>query len=553
MDSIVMGSPIYLGLPYKSSIDVSSSQANDSLFGNTVIISSLGLPGAGYDAPRVPASLHWDIGEVEEMANFRHDFYYRVYVNPSNLELGNLLSDQLIDLFVWNAHLKPVTFDSLQQQDLDGISVTGDTLPPANMRSLQEFGYKISIPMSGPPTIDGYFEFDFSTGEAIRLSVTGSRVIVLEFIPSAHISERLEWRTDVMQAFGAEQRMGLRQAPRQSYSLEWLLDNQEYSRMRTQAIGWSHRVFSVPVWAELSLDTHDVLAGDLRIDIDTRYSDYHDGGVVGVLGDDGRIQAYEIDTVFDDHIELKRPASFETLGARIVPLRFARALDGFTFERDGSAYIRAKATLSAYDTRDLAYDDWPSYRGARVMLDRHAMIGSLSDRVSWLLDVFDNGTGLIETDIQTSWARNRMGIGFIKQGHEAIWQVRRWLHARKGRWKAFYIPTWNRDLEVLDTITPATLGINIKSISWGVYLDEADIMIQLKDGTRFFRHISGVIAIPDGEQITMDNSLGQEVAPDDIDFICFLYLVRLDADSVTIEHRPAQSATISISVIEVPT
>ena len=61
------------------------------------------------------------------------------------------------------------------------------------------------------PVIDGEYEFHFP-GETPALHIAGRRVVVWPFVPQTKFREQLQWLTDVMQAYSAEQRLAIDQA-----------------------------------------------------------------------------------------------------------------------------------------------------------------------------------------------------------------------------------------------------------------------------------------------------------------------------------------------------
>jgi hypothetical protein len=81
-------------------------------------------------------------------------------------------------------------------------------------------------------------------------------------------------------------------------------------------------------------------------------------------------------------------------------------------------------------------------------------------------------------------------------------------------------------------------------------------MIELKDGTHYFRQITAAARVGANDQVTLNSALGASVASSQVLWFCFLGKVRFDADAVTFNfvasgHGPLV-ATLSVPVMEVP-
>lgn len=544
-----MNVPVYYGAEPNISIDLNGHDHDSANYFPTLERPPDLAASGSRSAYRVARRNAWPI-RGEYMPAFKEDFYEHIYVNPSRLDLGNLLSDEHRTIFVWNAYTDGShTIQSINTTGAEGITLSGGIAPPATVRPLTEIEYDLNISMSGPPVIDAVIEFEWDT-EAPQLRITGSRVMILTFKPNCDIEETLSWLTDIMSAFDGEQRVALRQAPRQSLELTWTLDRQAFSRMKAQTTGWAHRVYSVPVWTEMSKSATQIQTGDLQVAVDTRNRDYRDGGVIAAIDlRTSAVEALEVDQVFDDHVTLARPSIIDISRAYIAPMRLARALEGFTFTRDGSPYTIARSKLDIADNVDRALDGVELYRGEPVLLDCMVVAEPLTERITRPVEVFDNGSGLIETDVVNGWVRNMQTIAFVKKGVEDIWRLRQWLHARKGRQKAFWLPSWNEDLVVLDTIGAAATIMDVQGIGWPTYYGEKDLMIWLRDGTRLYTHVSNAQAIAGGERLVID-PLGQTVDPENIRLVSIMARMRLDADTITIEHLPADIVRVSVPVVE---
>lgn len=73
-------------------------------------------------------------------------------------------------------------------------------------------------------------------------------------------------------------------------------------------------------------------------------------------------------------------------------------------------------------------------------------------------------------------------------------------------------------------------------------------MIETVDGRRFYRRIKASAAGPRTEVIQLDNALGVTLAPEDVIRICFISLMRLDHDSIEVNHITDSEGVSEVSV-----
>lgn len=484
---------------------------------------------------------------------FFDDYYYRVHVNPNVLDLGNMLSSQSRNVEVWSAYFIDNTLTSITQNATDGITMLEPIAVPTVFNPLESRIYVFNITTNGPPILDADFMFNFAS-ESVDLNVIGRRVVIWPFIPETGAKEGLNWKTDVIGCFSSEQRIALREAPRQSFSYEFLLDNSQFSRAKAITSQWAHRVYGIPVWSEISKIEATVSAGSSFIPFDTTYADYRDYDLVILWSSDTLQEALEINTVIPTGVNLKLPLISSWTNFYIAPLRFARTPSGIEFNRTSNKYIGASSKFEITQNKALPNEgSFPMYRGKVILTDRSAVVGGITERITRTVDTFDNGSGLIEIDIQNNWVRHLQEISFVKTTRQSIWQLRQWIHARRGKQKSFWLPSWNNDLEVVQTVSSAATAITVKPISYSLFYTVKDIMIKLLNGAEIYlRIMSASTDINGNEVLALSTSVGYDFNTTDVDFICFMSHCRLDTDQITINHIDNNHIETSIIVMETP-
>lgn len=506
----------------------------------------------------VSVSPNLPISEVEEtaaswrMPSFLDDYYYRVHVLPGIIELGNLLSAQERQVEVWSAYFEPQLLSSLGSEGTDGITLGQPAVPPTYFAALESRTYSLNISTNGAPVINAKYTFNFPDDQP-TLRVTGRRVVVWPFMPQIKHRESLEWLTDVIPSFNNEQRLALRAAPRQAFTHEFQLDTYQFSRAKAIATQWAHRVYGIPVWAELTR-VGPLAQGTTEILVDTTVADYRSDDIIIIWQDDVKNSAVEIGAVLPDRVQLKLPLDRSYLDAYVAPLRFARTPSGVQFRRSNRDITIASTEFLVTANKDLGGSiGLPQYRGKDVLTDRTVLVGDLNERISRSIDQMDNGSGPVSVDIKNSWVDSAKSITFDLLDRQERWRARRWLHSLRGKQKAFWLPTWNPDFILLEDVGPTAAALTVRPVGYPLYYGAKDIMIQLKNGTQVFSRVLSGATDPNGNEVlALEGPVGVGFTVQEVEFICFLSHVRLNSDRIDIRHDYAGRAVTSIPVVETP-
>lgn len=484
--------------------------------------------------------------------SFLDDYYYRVHINPGQIDLSNLLSSQTRTVEVWSAYFETNLLSSISQTGTDGMTLSAAQSPPTLFGVLESRDYTLNVSTIGAPIIDALYTFSFSLSQP-KLQVTGRRVLVWPFVPQTTHRESLEWQTDIISSYAGEQRLSLRSEPRQAFNYTYMLTPEEFSRAKAISYQWAHRVYGVPVWSEL---THvgPLPMGTTYIPVDTTVADYRENDVIIIWESSSSEMAVEISTVQAGSVSLKLPLPREFTNAYVAPLRFARAYNGIEYSRSGNEVVVSKATFSVTQNKDLSASiGYPTYRGKDVVTDRTIVVGDISEKLFRPIDVFDNGSGPVEVDTQSDWVEHRQVLTFSTKNRAERWRARQWLHRLKGKQNTFWLVSWNPDLEVLVDFNSTSAGLVVKAIGYPTLYGVKDIMIQLKSGTRVFnRVLSGTSSGGGTETLSLASQIGVTATVSDVDMVCFMSHVRLDSDSIEISHEYSGQVSINVSVVEVP-
>lgn len=480
------------------------------------------------------------------------DFYDRIHITPIQLSLGNLLSSQVREVTVWNAYRTTVTLNSITEVNTDSITLDQPAATPMAYAALQSATYEVQVALSGPAVIDAIYTFAFSAGDIIPLTVTGRRVIVWAFSPQNGYTETLEWKTDVLRSKAGEKRQALRKVPRQSFDYTYWLTPKQYAAARAVTYGWGQRTFGVPVWGEATR-LGVLTAAQSVLTFDTTNADYRVGAALLLWQDYDKFEACEITALTSSNVTLRLPTSGAYTHAFVMPLRYGRALKGLNAERDESDIITTEASFEVSQSVDLSASvSLPQYKGVDVLTDLMIKVGSYSEKVIRDVNVIDNLTGTPTQDPQYTTPAQSFTVSWDLKNRAELWRMRRWLHSRKGKQKSFWLPTKLKDFDVIQDITAGANSLTINNMSYGLFYGVRYLAIKSKSGTTYYNKITGSTVNGDNsETLFLEDAVAATVTLANIDYVCLLHKVRLDADRVELEHNVNQ-VTISIPAVEVP-
>jgi hypothetical protein len=380
---------------------------------------------------------------------------------------------------------------------------------------------------------------------------------VWPFIPQRTHTEVLEWKTNVLRAKGAEQRISLREAPRHFYDYDYVMDAQQLSRAKILARAGID--LYLPLWSEL---THIASAAEAATSLafDTDYAHYIVEGQAIIWAADDSYEVVTLDTVTGSGVTWTGGLAATYSPAIVMPVKTCRLQGRFKVSRRASVDSRAQARFLTTETESIASvaaDPSTPVVAADVLLDCNALIsGSQTETATQEVEDFDGETGGIWFGDARNYQIRSGSMTWLSLDKSALWDVREWLHARRGKWKGFYVPTWNNDLNITTAINSSDTTIVIDDIGYDEQgVGVRDAMITTSAGARVYLHITSAdnTITPGSETLTLSVSVGVTLALVDIDHCCFINFSRLNADRVEIRHRAANQSAVSVPVIETST
>ena len=489
---------------------------------------------------------------------FADDYYNRIHVTPGALDVGNLLGNQVRSIEVWNAWLdQSKLLSSIDATGADGITLTGPRNPPTTFMPLESLIYTLTVLLSGPPVIDASFVFNFPL-EHPSLTTIGKRVVVFFPRPKHPVLETLEWLTDIIEAYdGGEQRIRLRNAPRQGFEMEVLVAGaNEQARLESIIFGWQNRMYGLPCWHEQRRLGQSVPAGSGAVSFDTSSADYRPGGMAIILEAYDKLEVLEVLSVQSDSITLKRVTALAFApGALIMPMRLARLDAKIGREDELVAGARYRCSFTVTDNADLSGSaSTVQYKGADV-LDKSYLTpdNTVKREIVRPMEVIDYGTGIVTVDARSDYPVMSTEQLWCRDDRAACWAFRQWLHRRAGRLNPIWIPSWRHDFELAATVGASDTSVRVKDTLYRLYVAQKptrkDIAFVLKDGTLICREITGSDAgLPGEEILSISSGPGVQIDSTNLWKISFLTLHRFSSDRIEISWHMAGKCEVRASM-----
>ena len=344
---------------------------------------------------------------------FEQDWYHHVHLLPAKIALGNLLSTQMRQVEVWNAHFAPKTLSAVIGENDGGITLAAPANPPTTYGMLESRLHNVSVSLDGPPVIEADFTFQFPD-EAPTLSISGRRVVVFGLKPNWANGwlERLMWATDVLTARdGTEQRVGLRAKPRRSLEFSILVGSADAALLDVLLSAWQSRVYALPIWPDKAVLTAAVAAGSTVIPLTTTNLEYEADGLL-VIGTDSRnTEAAEVLSIASNAVTLKQPLLQPwPAGAFVTPARTARLRITQAVSRVTDAIATARLVFDIAGTTAITkQDSSTTFNSTAVWITRPNRVRDVESDYQRLAEVLDFDTGSL-CGVQWQYRENPLRI-----------------------------------------------------------------------------------------------------------------------------------------------
>ena len=500
------------------------------------------------------------------------DWFEKWHVFPGEIALGNVLTTQIVEVEIFNAFRnEDRTWQGFTNNAGAGITVTNLPALPTVLQALESFVNQVQVSTAGPPVINGSFDFDVDLDppDVIVVPVTGNRITIFPYRPQAPIGEELEFKTDIIPLFdGTEQRISLREAPRQKFDFVIRVDDgRARDAINAVLFDWQARVFGVPVWWEARALDQPLTATDTVVQVDTSDADFRAGGLVTVYDDNFANETVQIATVNPTNLVLQVPIGrvFDAVNTIVMPARTCYTKPQTQNVRFAIGPADYKLEFLCLDNVDLSDNSaFPTFQGvgqsvAKPLLDGlNFMPGqTINEGNKQRIERLDHETG---PPIQFSgWGKGKplYQYGFEPKSDAEIWDIRQLMHYLRGNQLAFYVPTGRTDFKPIADISNNDTQIDFPNYGFDQFVGgttpRSDMRVLRKDGTYSMHTITGTSVVSDDvERIDFTPGITPALPLVDLERIEIATLSRISNDRVRFVHRRPGEARVDLTLIGVP-
>lgn len=401
----------------------------------------------------------------------------------------------------------------------------------------------------------------------MKIQTQYGEVHVLTNCPLLNSTERLEFKTEVHEAYdSSEDRYIQRDAPRQVLSFNYVNMQKAMGDIFHMLYANLRNLWGIPLpqFRQLIPDMVDsdfiimdttAHQADLRVGFILLESS--EGAQVAEIVSIGRyiivqeeIRDPETDEVIQELITeyqdgFRLAQNVTVSNASIMPLRIC-IIDGDASISTGGFWSNSSVVFRvlAEDSPEHSGDAPEQYQGDDIYFKPLLLDGdSLEMTLTQHQNIVDADVGGFQQF--THWKKPRYLKPFksVLKGWDQYSEYRRFLFRRMGRYQAFWMPLYERHLNILNTGNITTsLSTNTK------YLLEADrkyIAVKRKDGTWTAHEITAKT----GGSLTVSPAINAH--RNDIQTICYLGLHRFDADQIEFQFLGAQITQVTVPIVEI--
>ena len=363
------------------------------------------------------------------------------------------------------------------------------------------------------------------------------------------IRETMEFLTDVMESYnGSEQRLQLRAKARRTLAYSVPLQAAHLAGAFNTEWGGLRKEWAVPIWTE-SQYIGTVLENQNTLVCNTDYYDLRDDSLALLYTGCDEWQMLEIDTVAPGLLNLTTTTQ-PMKGCWLVPVRLGWI--GDKIERPINGYNgKSNILFEIDDTREYTPDAAVlQYAGDDFYTESGLLSGGNVDRIiEQRLDENDFDLGIIAR--RSPWSHARIGTPYrqILQGHEQVFKYKQFLQRRAGRFRRFWLPSFEINMRVINT---GEIGnkLIIRSDSYMEYAqNRKHIAIQLMSGDWYpMEIVSAVQTSADAIELTLPYSL--YVTKEYVARVSYMGLHRLDADRIELNWASNNTVDIEVRILE---
>jgi hypothetical protein len=492
-----------------------------------------------------------------------NDYYNRIWVLPSqNVNFGEIGGIVEQTRLFWNSFLQETTVAGIQQniENVDSIGLNvSQTIGP-----LATVLVRYITDESGPEQALGEISYTFSIGGIKVVTFEGRRSLrwpTEDFKVNwgAAYEVEIEYRTDIfVSRNGKEQRRAQRRKPRKRLTYQSIFDYEKLRRYNAILANRQTRTFTIPEETKTIKLSASANAGDstLTFDeipawvvVDTNY----------MLLLDSKREVVRVESISANTVTLSAGLQNNWFaGDYFVPVHTVRMATSISapLVTNSVATVaqqwEVEPTTEPFENGDIDYD---TYEDLFVFAEKHNWGETLDVQKNYNREEVDFSKGRVRYFTPVDFPNQIRTSRILTDSVDRMKNIENFFMRMRGRAGEFWIPTWERDLEVVSSVSDSTDRILCEGRELFDYYPGdrvfRNIMIQMVNGQRFYRRIESYQLQGENTEVQVTEILpGLELG--DIEFVSFLVRARFASDTHTTSWltREVPTANIAFQVLE---
>lgn len=361
---------------------------------------------------------------------------------------------------------------------------------------------------------------------------------------STPVRETLAFLSDVMRAgSGAEQARRLREFPRRGFSFQSLVAGDVRRIVDAICFDVGTRQVLLPIYPDVQWISAPLDAGAASIPCRTEGFDFVAGGQAVLWLTTREWELVTVDAIEADSLTLgAATGSAWPVGTRLYPVRTAR-LQQPPKSAHRSSDVQVVQPAFVIDEPCAWPAAWPTastYRGEAVLEWRNEESEDPTDQYDRQTTAIDNGIGTAFYYDAPNMPFRAQSQNVKLQGRAMHSAFRSLLYQLQGQCGQLWVPSWVDDLRLTEPVTEVGTQLHVPWMGYSQFgyqqANRRDITIELYDGTRLYRRITGSAEAGDTEVLQLDSALGVAVDPGAIRQMGWLSMCSLASDTTQIDH-----------------
>lgn len=481
-------------------------------------------------------------------------FFDNVFLTPAVIEAGVVTPSDTFEFELWHSFTTDKLLTGVNEAGGNGLVLDG--LASGVIPGFTSAGYKVFLSQSGGGIIAYEAGFDFGLGgvHLFRLNATMATIIDEGIDWSNKPEMNIQYLTEVIESFdGTEQRIALRDQPRESLTYQYLLDDGSLTAFDVKYGNFGGQ-FLVPIWAQASELVQEVLVGDRVIHVGD--SNRYISSSNTLMITDGEISEFVgVESVAAGAVALAALAKKDfKLGARVVPVRAGCCAD------ESSAAMKLDSLASHAITFDLdetmfiksaSVDSFEQYKGKHVIPFRPDRSTDITVQYQRLRERFDPTIGARNIYERTPGAVRIFSHSFRFFSETERQCFEDFAELQNGAQGEFWMQSASVAMEIAGDIYDETYKLIIKPVGYSRFDKSKSfppaIAICMYNGNTIKRSIVSARSVSGLEELTLDEPLS-DIKIEDVESIKPLYLCRFESDDFRYVFDTTQDSTITKTI-----